>query len=312
MDLNTLKQRAQAFDYLFDSVVLTDPQGIIIDWNKGSEALYGYTKEEVLGRSVGILHVPEDDAHITSEVISTIKECGRWTGEIRMLHKDGHIGWVESVCVPLFNNDNQLIGALGINRDITNRIKESKRLEYLAYYDQLTEVPNRHLLLDRIKHLIAQCKRNHLKFSLLYIDLDKFKNINDTKGHAFGDHILKEVASRIAQSIRNSDTFARIGGDEFVLLAENTSDKKTVSRIAQHIIDVIGKTFSVNGELFEITCSIGIAIYPDDGNNVDELLAASDKAMYKAKHTYKTGELQFFSLINQENNTLPEVTYHDA
>jgi diguanylate cyclase (GGDEF)-like protein/PAS domain S-box-containing protein len=294
MDLNKLEQRAQAFDYLFDAVVVTDSQGIITDWNKGSEALYGYTKKEVLGQPVGILHVPEDDAHITSEVISAVVKYGRWAGEVRMLHKDGHIGWIESICVPLFDESHQMIGALGINRDISGRMKESKRLQHLAHYDQLTDIPNRYLLLDRVKHLIAQCERNKKKFSLLYIDLDRFKNINDTKGHACGDRVLKEAASRIAQSIRNSDTIARIGGDEFVLLLENTSDKNAISKIAESIIEVIGKAFIINGEVFEISCSIGIAIYPDDGTSTDALLAASDKAMYKAKHKER-GTYEYFT-----------------
>lgn len=294
MDLNKLEQRAQAFDYLFDAVVVTDPKGIITDWNKGSEALYGYSKEEVIGQPVSILHVPEDDQHITSEVMSAVEKYGRWTGEVRMLHKDGHIGWIESICVPLFDENHQMIGALGINRDISSRMEESERLQHLAHYDQLTDIPNRYLLLDRLKHLIAQCERNMNKFSLLYIDLDRFKNINDTKGHAFGDQILKEAASRIVQIIRNSDTIARIGGDEFVLLLENTSDKNTISKIAQSIIDVIGKAFLINGEAFEISCSIGIAIYPDDGTSTDALLAASDKAMYKAKH-HERGTYEYFT-----------------
>ena len=98
MDLNILKQRAKAFDYLFDAVVVTDMYGVMIDWNKGSEVFYGYTKEEAVGQNVSILHLPEDTEHITAEVISAVEQFGKWTGEVRMLHKDGHIGWIESMC----------------------------------------------------------------------------------------------------------------------------------------------------------------------------------------------------------------------
>ncbi len=119
MDSNILKQRARAFNYLFDAVVVTDVQGIITDWNKGSENLYGYSKEDVIGKPVSILHVPEDVEHVTSEVIASIEKYSRWSGEVRMLHKDGHIGWIESVCVPIIDDNNQMVGALGINRDIT-------------------------------------------------------------------------------------------------------------------------------------------------------------------------------------------------
>jgi len=284
MDLDILKQRAKAFDYLFDAVVVTDLQGIITDWNTGSEVLYGYSKEEAIGQPVNILHVPEDSEHITSEVLLAVEKFGKWTGEVRMLHKDGHIGWIESMCVPFYDENNRMVGALGINRDITDRIKESERLSYLAHYDYLTNIPNRYLLLDRVTHLIAQSERNESTFALLYLDLDKFKTINDTKGHAFGDQVLKETALRLKQSTRSSDTVARIGGDEFVVLLENISNKNDVSEMAKTLNKSLRSVFVVNGEEFEISCSIGVALYPDEGNTTDALLAAADKAMYKVKH----------------------------
>lgn len=283
MNLNILEQRAKAFDYLFDAVVVTDMEGVITDWNKGSKTLYGYSKEEAIGQPVNMLHVPEDTEHITASVISAVKESGKWSGEVRMLHKDGRIGWIESMCVPIFDENEQMVGALGINRDITDRKQESEHLHYLAHYDQLTEIPNRYLLIDRIGHLISQSERNKSSFALLYIDLDKFKAINDTKGHAFGDQVLKEVALRLKETIRKSDTVARIGGDEFVLLLESTSSKKKISAIADNLIKILNNTFDINGEEFEISCSIGVAIYPEQGNSTDALLAAADTAMYKAK-----------------------------
>ncbi len=283
MDSIILDQRAKAFDYLFDAVVVTDLQGIIIDWNKGSEALYGYSREEAIGRDVSMLHVPEDTDHITAEVISAVEKFGKWTGEVRMLHKDGHIGWIESICVPIYDDDNQIIGALGINRNITDRIKETERLAHLAHYDQLTEIPNRYLLLDRIAHLINQSARNKKTFALLYIDLDKFKIINDTRGHSFGDKVLKEVASRLSRSIRHSDTIARIGGDEFVLLLEEIAGKHDISKMAETIVNELHKEFIIDEIVIEIGCSVGIATYPEDGNTTDSLLIAADKAMYRAK-----------------------------
>lgn len=284
MDLNILKQRAKAFDYLFDAVVVTDMHGMMIDWNKGSEVLYGYTKEEAVGQNVSILHVPEDTEHITAEVISAVEQFGKWTGEIRMLHKDGHIGWIESMCVPIYDEDNTMIGALGINRDITDRVTEAERLSRLAHYDQLTQIPNRYLLLERIDHLIVQCERSGNHFALLYIDLDKFKIINDTKGHAFGDKLLKEAVSRLSGCIRHSDTIARIGGDEFVVVLENTSSKDTIAVIAETLIDSLKKEFLIEGEAFVISCSIGVSIYPENGSTTDALLSYADKIMYKAKH----------------------------
>lgn len=283
MNLDILEQRAKAFDYLFDAVVVTDLHGIITDWNKGSEELYGYSKEEAIGRCVNILHVPEDSERITFEVLSAVEKFGKWSGEIRMLHKNGDIGWIESMCVPIFDSNEQMIGALGINRDITDRIRETERLEQLAHYDYLTKVPNRFLLLERLEHLISQSKRNKNHFALLFVDLDDFKDINDTKGHVFGDQVLIETALRLKQTLRDSDTVARIGGDEFVLVLENVANKHDVSSMIQTISQTLNEEFMVNNDKVEINCSIGVAFYPDDGTTSDSLFTTADINMYKAK-----------------------------
>ena len=287
MNEELLKLRGKAFDYLFDAVVVTDAVGIIIDWNKGSEILYGYTKEEAIGQPVNILHVPEDSEHITLEVISTVEATGRWSGEIRMLRKNGSIGWVESMCVPIHDDEHQVIGGLGINRNITKRKNETERLEHLAHYDQLTKVPNRYLLLDRLTHLITQSKRNEHRFALFFIDVDKFKLVNDTKGHVFGDQVLVEIALRLKRSIRDSDTLARFGGDEFIILFENISGTKDASIMIETLKKVLKPVFNINGDEVNISCSIGIAIFPDDGITTDSLLIASDAAMYLKKHNKK-------------------------
>ena len=284
MNSDRQKLRAKAFDYLFDAVVVTNSEGIITDWNKGSEALYGYTEEEIIGQAVSMLHVPGDTEHITSEVLSAVEKVGKWTGEVRMLHKDGSIGWIESMCVPIFDDDKQMIGALGVNRDITDRVNETERLRYLAQYDQLTGIPNRYLLFERISHLIVQCERNKNSFSLVYFDLDDFKIIKDKKGHAFGDQVLREVATRITKSIRKSDTVGRIGGDEFVLLLENTHDKGDIDVAVEALASTISEELPIGLEVLRLSCSLGVATYPENGKTTDELLSTADAAMYKAKN----------------------------
>jgi diguanylate cyclase (GGDEF)-like protein/PAS domain S-box-containing protein len=288
MDIDTIRQRAKAFDYLFDAVVVTDLNGIIIDWNMGSEELYGYTKEESIGQPVNILHVPEDSETITAQVISAVTTSGKWTGEIRMLHKNGKIGWIESMCVPLYDPENQMVGALGINRDITDRVNESERLKRLAHYDQLTELPNRYMLFDRFSHLIAQSKRNSNLFALLFIDLDNFKSINDTHGHLLGDKVLLEVASRLKASVRTSDTIARIGGDEFVLLLECISDRSAALNVVESLHKNLCRNTTIDNREISINCSIGMSIYPDDGNTIDELLTVADNNMYEYKRIKST------------------------
>jgi diguanylate cyclase (GGDEF)-like protein/PAS domain S-box-containing protein len=258
-------------------------QGIIIDWNKGSENLYGYSSVEVIGKLVSILHVPEDTEQITLQVLSSVQKMGKWTGDIRMLHKDGSIGWIESMCVPVNDENNQMLGAIGINRDITERKKEAERLESLAYYDYLTKVPNRYLLSDRLEHLIAQSELNKRKFSLLFIDLDNFKLINDKKGHVFGDKVLIEVAERLKQSVHKADTIGRYGGDEFVLLLESISNKDDAARIVEILTKALNAEFEIYNEKLKISCSIGTALYPDDGSTLEALISVADTAMYKAK-----------------------------
>ncbi|WP_299570065.1 sensor domain-containing diguanylate cyclase [uncultured Shewanella sp.] len=293
MDVDLSALRAQAFNYLFDAVVVTDAAGIVIDWNCGSQQLYGYRKEDIIGQPVSLLHVPEDSASITDLVISSVEQHGKWTGEIRFLHKDGSIGWVESMCVPLFDNNQQFIGALGINRDITKRIEDAQQLLNLACYDQLTQIPNRHLLMDRVKHSIERCKRLSTKFSLFYLDLDDFKKINDTYGHCNGDKVLIETVARLNEVIRESDTLARMGGDEFVLLLEDIEDNNDNSHMADLLISALDKQFTIDEQKILLNCSVGIATFPDSGDDFDTLIKAADFAMYKSKRqggaTYRFG-----------------------
>jgi diguanylate cyclase (GGDEF)-like protein/PAS domain S-box-containing protein len=276
-------QRAKAFDYLFDAVVVTDMNGLIVDWNKGSEVLYGYAKEEAIGRPVSLLHVPEDSATITTEVLASVQKDGKWSGEIRMLHKDGRVGWVESMCVPFYNEDGVMEGALGINRDITQRRVEAEKLQFLAHYDNLTKVPNRYLLFEHLKHLIEQSKRNHRTFALFFVDLDKFKRINDSRGHAFGDQVLIETAKIFKRNIRNSDTIARYGGDEFVLLLEDVQSKSEALNMMRTLSAEVSSDCMINGEKFNISFSIGAALFPEDGVTAEQLIASADKAMYSGK-----------------------------
>jgi diguanylate cyclase (GGDEF)-like protein/PAS domain S-box-containing protein len=283
VNLDTKEQRAKAFDYLFDAVVVTDMKGIITDWNRGSEALYGYTKEEAIGQLVSILHVPDDSAGIISEVLSAVQANEKWSGEVRMLHKNGSIGWLESVCVPFYAKNGEMAGALGINRDITKRKKEAERLQHRADYDHLTDIPNRYLLLDRLKHLMAQCERNNGTFALFFVDLNKFKLINDTKGHAFGDQVLIEVANILKRKIRNSDTVARFGGDEFIMLLEDINNKKDALNMMETLSAELDTESIINGEKFKFSASIGVALYPDEGSTIEQLLSVADKAMYAIK-----------------------------
>ncbi|MFT5593161.1 MAG: diguanylate cyclase (GGDEF)-like protein/PAS domain S-box-containing protein [Oceanicoccus sp.] len=283
MKSDQLLLRAKAFDHLFDAVVVTDAQGIITDWNIGSETLYGYTEAEAVGQSVSILHVPEDMDHITEEVLAAVATEGKWTGEVRMLRKDGSIGWIESMCIPILDHNQQMIGALGINRNITQRINETEQLRYQAKFDQLTNIPNRFSLIDRIEHLIAQYDRNKCAFSLLFFDLDNFKKINDSYGHSLGDQVLKEVALRISNNIRKTDMIARIGGDEFILLLENTHKTSDIKATMNNLTHILCKDMNIDNRTLNMQGSVGYSTFPADGATCDELLIHADKGMYHTK-----------------------------
>ena len=226
----------------------------------------------------------EEREIIAAKVISAVQEHGKWSGEVRMVRKNGTTGWIESMCVPVFDENNEIQGAIGINRDITEQKNEKERLQHLANYDQLTEIPNRFLLLDRAEHLISQSARDRHIFALLFIDVDKFKVFNDTKGHSFGDQVLKQIALRLKQSIRNSDTVARFGGDEFVVLLENIASRADASTIVEILIKQLEADFAIDDATIKVECSAGIAIYPEDGITTDALLAIADKNMYKTKY----------------------------
>lgn len=287
MPRRLLEQRARAFNYLFDAVVVTDLAGTIIDWNAGAERLYGYERSEVLGKPVSMLHAPEDVEERIREVIGTVKRDEIWSGEIKMVRKDGTIGWTEVVVVPVTNDDGETIGALGVNRDITERVQSEEELARLAHYDPITGLANRSLLLDRLDRMLLHVRRTKESFAVLFIDLDGFKRINDNAGHRVGDQVLKEAAQRMERSLRESDTVSRLGGDEFVVLVDRVGVPEDAGRVARKLLGTLREPVEVAGRKHRLSGSIGIAIYPFHGTTADELLTYADDAMYRAKRRGK-------------------------
>jgi len=282
VDHRTLEQRARAFEHVFDAVVVTDLEGNIVDWNIGAESLYGWSRAEAVGRPVSILHV-KDEPDRTAEVLNAVETHGKWTGEIKMMHRDGTVGWIESVVVPLLDDAGQPCGALGINRDITRRVQNEEELVRLATTDPLTGLPNRGLLLDRLEGTLRRAERQLHCFALLFIDLDDFKEINDRGGHLVGDRVLKEVAQDLATTLRDCDTVARIGGDEFAVLIEDCSGIDDARDVGAKVLHAVKRTIEIDGTPCRLTASIGISVYPDDGKDATTLLRHADDAMYRAK-----------------------------
>jgi len=196
---------------------------------------------------------------------------------------DGQTNWTLATKLPIRDESGKVIGLVGITRDI-NEIRETEvALQHLATHDSLTDLPNRFLAVDRLSQLLARAKRSDTAFAVLFMDIDRFKDINDSRGHEFGDHLLRVVAQRLRKSVRQSDTVARIGGDEFVILLEAVHQVREADAVALKVKSILARSFSVARHRVNVTVSIGISFYPQNGGDADALLRAADYAMYLAK-----------------------------
>jgi len=304
MDPNLFQQRARAFDYLFDAVVVTDMQGIVIDWNTGAEQLYGYLRSEIIGKPVSILHAPEDVERITADVFASIERQGYWAGEIKKVSKDQSIGWIESSVIPLVDEQNQPMGALGINRDITHRREMQqelqaaneklklqldkvellqKKLREQATRDPLTGLYNRRYLADSFQRALVRARREETPVSVAIMDLDHFKDINDTFGHKGGDAVLKAIAELFLRHVRASDIICRYGGEEFTILMSNASLNTAAKRMEDLRKEIEGTSIIYNDKNIHVTLSIGMAGFPDHGEDDEAILLAADNMLYQSK-----------------------------
>ncbi|WP_025916505.1 GGDEF domain-containing protein [Herminiimonas sp. CN] len=285
-----LKQRAKAFDFLFDAVVVVGMDGNVLDWNVGAEKLYGWSRREIVGKPASTLYLPEDVASFKQDVMEAVLLQGHWTGEVRLRRKDGRIGYAESAVVPLEDRKHNIVGVISINRDITARIDSERRLKYLAFNDPLTGVGNRELALERLKHAMLQVPRRGTHLALIFVDLDNFKEVNDVFGHAAGDAVLCEVASRLKETLRAADTVARLGGDEFLLIAEDLCGREEAQEAIERITQALLRPHLINGMDLIVDASIGLALFPDDAGDAGALMHFADEAMYRTKRAHhKTG-----------------------
>lgn len=284
------------------SIITTDKNGIITSFNASAERLLGYSKEELINKETpGIIHdISEIIAHNKKLSIElgkeikigfetlTAKSCTGETDENNWtyIHKDGSRIPVRLSVTALYDPQNKIYGFLGIAHDISEQLKTEEQLEKLAYFDPLTKLPNRMLYSDRLEQAIVFAIRNKSKFSVFFIDLDKFKFVNDNYGHEVGDKLLIKVANILTRCVRKSDTVARLGGDEFTVILPNINspyDRNSVSLIAEKIINQLNQDFIIDDNLVQIGASIGVAVYPDHGPDVSSLNKHADIAMYQAK-----------------------------
>jgi diguanylate cyclase (GGDEF)-like protein/PAS domain S-box-containing protein len=203
--------------------------------------------------------------------------------ELRILHRDGQEHWIEHTCAPVFGESGDFLGRRGVNRDITELKRSREQLHFLALHDALTDLPNRSLFRQRLDEAIPRTIRHGAKLAVLFLDLDRFKIVNDTLGHPVGDVLLKQVATRLMQGVRASDTLARLGGDEFVVISEDIQEPNDAAVLARRLLDLFKVPFDVEDREIFLGLSIGISVYPLDGADTDTLIRHADIAMYRAK-----------------------------
>ena len=280
---NNLKLLASAFENTLEAMVITDAVGNILKINTAFTQITGYSSEQIIGKPFSVLNSSHHDTDFFQKLNNEIEENGAWQGEVWMENQFKRVfpTWRTSSLIK--DSSGRFSRIATVFLDITEHKKQENELRILANYDHLTGLPNRTLFHDRLHQALIHSKRNLMRFSLLFLDLDRFKWINDSFGHKYGDLVLKEVAVRLKAMIREQDTVARLGGDEFIIILEDIKNSRNSAKIAETLINGIGEPMQILQKEFVVSCSIGVAMYPEDGENDQVLMTNSDAAMYYAK-----------------------------
>lgn len=283
MDQQQLRLLGTALASAGNGVFITDRRGRIQWLNQSFSRLTGYSAQEALGETPRIIKSGRQGADYYHKLWQTIIGGEVWSSETVEKHKDGSEFTVQQTITPIRDAGGEITHFIAILEDITAQKATAARIEYLAHHDALTDLPNRALFYDRLKQLLVLAKRGHHASALMYLDLDRFKAVNDNLGHHIGDLLLQEVARRIRACVRESDTVARLGGDEFAVLLPEVADREGIAVVARKIIGVFAEPFLLDGHELHSSTSIGIALYPLDTDDCDRLVKLADSAMYEAK-----------------------------
>jgi len=292
-----LSLQAAALKAAANAIVITDFHGTIIWVNRAFTAMTGYGQEEIVGKNPNLLNSGEQPESYYAELWSTILSGKVWKGEIVNRRKDGTTYTEEMTITPVSLEDTgnpTNTYFIAIKQDITQRKAAEKQIQFLAYYDALTGLPNRTLLQDRLSKALAGARRRKDKVALLFLDLDGFKTINDSLGHSVGDLVLQEVAERLKRFAREQDTVARVGGDEFLIVLTAVKDAADAAVAAERLMHAMTVELVIQGRSLSISCSIGIGIFPEHGTDGETLIKNADAAMYCAKES-GCNSFRFFS-----------------
>jgi len=278
-----LRLSAKVFDNAAEGMFVTNEKNLIVAANDAFSRITGYSRDEAVGRDPKFLQSDRHDDGFFDDLWAQLRESGHWAGEVWNTRKNGDV-FPEWLSIKVVKSENgEVVNHIAAFTDITETRAQEERIRHLAQYDFLTDLPNRFLLRDRLERAMLAAERHGTKVGLLFVDLDRFKTINDSLGHQIGDKLLREVGTRLLSTVRASDTVSRQGGDEFIILISDMDSPDAGGTVARKVLRTLSEPFPIDGHELQITPSIGVAIYPDDGTGIDALLKNADMAMYAAK-----------------------------
>ncbi|MEY8879665.1 MAG: EAL domain-containing protein, partial [Leptothrix sp. (in: b-proteobacteria)] len=296
-----LLQSAAVFSNSQEGIVITDAQHCIVSANPAFSTITGYSEAEVIGRPMSTLRSGRHDPAFYQAMRHSLASTDAWRGEIWNRRKNGEVYPQWLAINAIYDSRGLVSNYVGVFTDISHIKASEARLEHLAHFDPLTNLPNRLLVLSRIQHAIDRCARQQRRVAVLYIDLDRFKTVNDSLGHPAGDELLRLLSERLAARLRGADTLARLGGDEFMLVLEDLLRTEDVSNVARILLKLLEEPFQLgHGQEVFISASIGVSIYPDDASSVTELVQHADTAMYQAKDQGRNTFSFYTSALSQQ------------
>lgn len=279
-----LRQAAQVFNTSSEAIVVTDQHLAVLNANASFYRMTGQTVDTTRGQPLTFLTEANIGEEVHRDMLAKLEQGENWRGEIRSYRKTGELFHALVNISPITQNKHSSWQFVILISDISEIRSAQAELAYIAYYDALTELPNRHLFMDRLNMAIARAERTDKQLALLFIDLDHFKRVNDTLGHQVGDQMLRHVADRMRPVLRHSDTLCRIGGDEFIVMVDTFNSDSDLEILARKIIDVVRQPMQLGNKMFTPGCSVGISVFPGDTTDRDDLVKMADTAMYSAKN----------------------------
>ncbi len=288
---------ARIIESASEGIMITDERRVIRSVNPAFEKSTGYSADEAIGRTPALLKSSRHNESFYREMWEALNRHGQWRGEIWNRHKNGEIypEWLSITAVR--DSRQQVSNYVGIFSDVHTHESILERLHYLAYYDGLTGLPNRRLFLDRLNVSIAHARRDKHQLAVMFVDIDRFKQVNDTLGHRIGDQLLAEVTQRMQGCLRDEDTLARLAGDEFTVILPFIPHADAANNVAEKFLECYEQPLRIEGHELRVSASIGIAVFPDDGEDADSLLHHADIAMYRVKESGRNGHLRYSAAL---------------